>query len=256
MKKPVVMMGVGEMGGVFSRGLLKNGYPVYPLNRNTEDLEEFLSKSDWEAIFVSVGEKDLEGALKSIPDDCKDKLILLQNELLPSHWKMHNINEPTIISVWFEKKFPRDYKVIIPSVVYGPKAALVSDSLKCLNIPTKILKSSDELLGELIIKNLYILTTNIAGLEVGGNVGDLWANHQPLAAQVVDNILDIQFILAGQELDRQVLIKGMLEAFKGDPEHKCTGRSALNRLDRTIMCADQYGLAIEKLRKIKKNLKS
>jgi len=75
------------------------------------------------------------------------------------------------------------------------------------------------------------------------------AVHQPLAAQVADNILDIQFILAGQELDRQVLIKGCWKLSRG----KCTGRSALNRLDRVIMYADQYGLDVEKLREIKRS---
>ena len=33
MKKPVVMVGVGEMGGVFARGFLRHGHPVYPVTR-------------------------------------------------------------------------------------------------------------------------------------------------------------------------------------------------------------------------------
>lgn len=31
MKHPVVLIGVGEMGGVFGRGLLKLGHPVFPV---------------------------------------------------------------------------------------------------------------------------------------------------------------------------------------------------------------------------------
>ena len=36
MKDPVVLIGVGEMGGVFARGLLRAGHPLYPLNRGDD----------------------------------------------------------------------------------------------------------------------------------------------------------------------------------------------------------------------------
>ena len=35
MKPPVVIVGMGEMGGVFARGLLGAGHPVHPALRNT-----------------------------------------------------------------------------------------------------------------------------------------------------------------------------------------------------------------------------
>ena len=34
-KKPVVVIGLGEMGSVFARGLLRLGHPVYPAHRGT-----------------------------------------------------------------------------------------------------------------------------------------------------------------------------------------------------------------------------
>jgi len=36
----------------------------------------------------------------------------------------------------------------------------------------------NELLYELVRKNLYILTINIAGLKTGGTVGELWGKHR------------------------------------------------------------------------------
>ena len=36
MKSPVVLIGIGEMGGVFARGFLRAGYPVYPVTRQTD----------------------------------------------------------------------------------------------------------------------------------------------------------------------------------------------------------------------------
>ena len=34
MKKSVIVVGVGEIGSVFSRGFLRCGYPVVPVTRN------------------------------------------------------------------------------------------------------------------------------------------------------------------------------------------------------------------------------
>jgi len=36
MKKPIIIIGVGEMGGVFARAFLKEGHPVYPVSRQTD----------------------------------------------------------------------------------------------------------------------------------------------------------------------------------------------------------------------------
>ena len=33
MKRAIVIVGLGELGGVFARGFLRTGYPVYPLTR-------------------------------------------------------------------------------------------------------------------------------------------------------------------------------------------------------------------------------
>ena len=97
-------------------------------------------------------------------------------------------------------------------------------------------------------KNVYILTTNIAGLKTGGTVSQLWAQHEAFARQVANEVMDIQDALTGTKHDRDTLIAGMLEAFDGDPEHGCTGRSAPARLARAIRHADEFGLAVPTLR--------
>ena len=35
MNEPIVLVGIGEMGGVFARAFLRAGHPVYPVNRST-----------------------------------------------------------------------------------------------------------------------------------------------------------------------------------------------------------------------------
>lgn len=250
MKRPVICIGVGEMGGVFVRGLLRAGYPLIPVTRGM-DMNAVAGEVDNpQAVLVSVAEKDIDHVLEIVPEAWHDRLILLQNELLPRDWIRHGISNPTVISVWFEKKPGQDFKVLIPSPVFGPHAQLVADALSCLGIPTRILGSENELMQELVLKNVYILTTNIAGLETGGTVSELWQQHQKIARAVADEVMDIQAHLVQQPLDRDQLIKGMLTAFDGDPDHKCMGRSAPARLERALKVADDAGLAVMKLREI------
>lgn len=250
MKKFVILIGVGEMGSVFARGFLRVGYPVFPILRgmNLKDVAGEIPAPDW--VVVAVGEKDLQEVLKGIPKAWQDRLILLQNELLPRDWQAQRILNPTVISVWFEKKSGQDVKVIIPSPVFGPAADVLKTALGSLGIPCTVLDREADLLFELVLKNLYILTVNIAGLKVGGTVGELWEKHQPLAHGIAEDILDIQFKLTGQELDRRRLIEGMVRAFSGDMSHKCMGRSAQARLARAVGQADEFGLEVKNLRRI------
>jgi len=176
-------------------------------------------------------------------------VVLLQNELLPADWLRHGLT-PTVISVWFEKKKGQDSKVIMPSPVYGKHAQHVADALASIDISCQVLSSEDELLNELVIKNVYILTTNISGLAVGGNVGQLWQQHQALTTDVANDVIRLQEALTGKSLDNAVLINGMVDAFNGDTEHMCMGRSAPSRLQRALSLADECGLTLPHLQRI------
>jgi len=256
MQDPVIVIGTGEMGGVFTRGLLRLGHPIFPVNRQTnlEKISKAVPKP--RLVLVSVGENDLHSALENIPKEWYDHLGLLQNELLPGDWKQHGISNPTVISVWFEKKKGQDFKVLIPSPIYGPQATLLEKALATLEIPSWELDSPAELEHELVRKNVYILTTNIAGLITGGTVDDLWFKHEDLARQIANEVMDIQAWLVGHHLERERLIEGMVEGIKGDLEHKCMGRSAPARLARAIQHADQAGLKVPKLREIQAHMQN
>ena len=106
---------------------------------------------------------------------------------------------------------------------------------------------------ELLIKNVYILTTNISGLITRGNVDDLWNNHNELAREVANEVMDIQATLVGHDLDREKLIAGFKKGIDGDLQHMCMGRSAPARLQRALEIADKEGLAVPKLREIQKS---
>lgn len=250
MKQPVVVIGIGELGSVFARGLLRRGHPVYPITRDMDMAKEAKTIPDPALVLLAVAENDLHPALEQIPEPWRDKLCLLQNELLPRDWQAHALHDPTVIAVWFEKKKGQDVKVLLPSPIYGPHSAAIQAALAAADIPASTLATLDELLYELVRKNIYILTINIAGLITGGTVNELWHDHQTLAREIAEEIISIQEWLTDEELPRDRLIEGMLEAFAGDPEHKCLGRTALSRLQRALSHADETGLATPKLREI------
>lgn len=250
MESPIIVIGMGELGSVFARGFLKLGYPVQAITREMDINQVAEQHPTPTAVLVAVAEADIHQVLATVPSVWQNNLILLQNELLPKDWKAAVLQDPTVISVWFEKKKGMDSKVVLPSPIFGKHSKLVFDALAKLDLPSFIVDSEQELLYELIRKNLYILTTNIAGLEVGGNVEQLAENHADTLQAVAKDVLDIQDYLTSCSNDRQALMEGLLEAFNGDPEHGCMGRSAPKRLQRALKIADDAGLNVPKLREI------
>jgi len=240
---------MGEMGSVFARGFLRTGHPVFPVIRSMDMAAVANEIANPGLVLIAVAEADLHPVLQQVPVVWRDRLVLLQNELLPNDWQQYDL-EPTVVSVWFEKKKGMDSKVIIPSPVYGKHASDIAEALVSIDIATHVLQSSKELLFELVLKNVYILTTNIAGLQVGGNVGELWQSHRDVATAVAYEVIVLQQALTGQEFDSAALIDGMVKAFNGDLNHQCMGRSAPARLARALELAEKNGLQLETLKKI------
>ena len=244
----VVIVGLGQLGRVFAGGLLRAGHAVIPVNHG-DDMETVAAAHPApDLVLIAVGEADLHAVLDALPAGWRSRIGLIQNELLPRDWQAHRIADPTVISVWFEKKKGTDARPLIASPVAGPQAALLADALQTIDLPARVVERGGALLHELVRKNVYILTTNLAGLRTGGTVDALWREHQAFARQVAGEVMDIQDWLTGQTHDREALIAGMLEAFAGDPQHQCTGRSAPARLARALQHADAAGLAVPTLR--------
>jgi len=254
MFQQVVIVGIGEMGGVFARGFLRGGRPVVPVTRELRIDDVAMRTPDPALVLVAVSETDLASVLESLPGSWRERVALLQNELLPSHWTAHGIETPTIIVPWFEKKRGRDVRVLLATPVYGPRADLVRHALRAVHIPERALAIEGDVLFELVRKTLFILTTNIAGLVTRGTVGDLWENHRELAQEVLDETFAIQSSLAETDLPRERLYRSVRQAFDADPERKCTGRSAPERLGRALAHADKAGLATPKLREIARQI--
>lgn len=248
MSGPIVW-GLGELGGLFAHGFLRYGHTVVPVIRGDDPNEVSARHPDPYLVLIAVGEKDLQGVLHRVPKAWKGRIGLLQNELLPLDWQAHGIDRPTVASVWFEKKRTKPLNIVRPTTVAGPRAQLLVNTCGLLDLPAEEV-SEDRLLFELVTKNLYILTTNIAGLRVGGTVSALWRDHRALARDVASEVLALQAWRAGVELPNAALMEAMVEAFEGDPEHGCKGRSAPARLARALDHADTAGLPVPTLRAI------
>jgi len=259
MNDPVIIIGIGEIGGVLARGLLRTGHPVYPVTRAMPLADAHRRNPEPMAVILAVAEADLQNTLRDLPVAWRDKLVLLQNELLPRDWEPHGLTNPTIMSVWFEKKKGMDSKPLLPSPACGPHAGLVLRAMDEVGLPAREVADMDTMTWELVRKNVYILTTNIAGLAIahqgGGTVEDLWRDHEALAREVAHEVIDLQEWLTGQTFDRESLIQGMLEGFKGDPAHKCMGRSAPARLERALELAGQAGLKLTRMEQIQADTK-
>lgn len=250
MDKTVVMIGLGQLGRVFAGGLLRTGHTVVPVNRQDSIAAVAARHPEPDLVMISVAENDLHPVLGGLPEAWKDAVGLLQNELLPRDWLAHGIDFPTVVSVWFEKKKGTDAKPLLSSPVHGPEARRLVDALASIDLPAHTLPDAESLAWELVRKNLYILTTNIAGLETGGTVGDLWARHRGLAEAVAGDVLDVQDWLTGRVHARPPLLAGLVEAIQADLNHGCAGRTAPARLSRALHHADAAGLPVPTLREI------
>lgn len=254
MKQAIVIIGIGELAGVFARGFLKCGHPVYPIKRGMNLAEECLQIPAPKLVLAAVQENELHSVLEQLPEAWQDKVALVQNELLPQDWQVHQIKNPTVTVVWFEKKKTMEVANILQSPSFGPNASLVSNALLAVDIPAPILKNEQDLLYELVRKTVYILTVNIAGLVNNCTVGELWGQHQALAREIAEEIILIQEFLTAKQLPQEKLINGMVEGIKDCPDRHCLGRSAESRLIRALKYAEEANLKTPKLVEIYKSL--
>lgn len=250
MQQPVVIVGLGQLGGVFAHGLLRAGRPVIPITRDHNVGRQQREIHDPSLVLVCVGEAQLAGILGDVPEPWLDRVGLVQNELLPRVWRRQGVQNPTVAVVWFEKKANTPIKPLLPTVVHGPVAGLLAAALDELHVPVRIVDEESELLHEMVAKNLYILTLNLAGLKTGGTAAALAGEHRELMNEVAGEVLDLQAALTGEELDRERLQRALLEAIKADPEHGCRGRTAPERLKRALKQGRSQGLELPTLQSL------
>lgn len=248
------VVGLGQLGGVFAHGLLRTGHTVVPVRRE-DDLATTLSGADPSLVLICVGEDELGTVLTAVPEPLRGRCVLVQNELLPDVWAPFEMT-PTVAVVWFEKKANTPVVPILSTPIAGPMTARVVDALRALDIPAHQV-SQDILLQEMVLKNLYIITANAAGLVLGGTTGALAEQHRARATAIALEVFAIQLARVTETLgeesaktlssSRDGLIDRLFDAFMADPQHGTKGRSAPVRLARALTHASTYGIAAPEL---------
>ncbi len=252
-----VVVGLGQIGSAFAHALLRAGHALVPVNRG-DDVSRVAAEVPAPAhVVVALGEAGLEAWLSACPAAWRASLVLVQNELLPPDWHRHGLEDPTVASVWFEKKANKKTTVLLPTPVAGPGAESLAAALDGVGYDAEAIPRA-ALTAALVTKNLYILTSNVAGLDAGGGtVGELWDTRRDATLAVARDVLALQRArLAGgpgtgaadaEALDEAARFAALERAFAADPAHGAMGRSAPARLARARAQAELLGVAVPML---------
>ena len=248
----VVVWGIGQLGAVFSHALLRSGRVVHPVTRDLS-IADITAPVNPEFLVLSVGEKDFASCISQLPAKCRDRTVLVQNDILPNDYS--ELSDPTVAVVWFEKKRNTAVKPILPTPIAGPHAGTLVHCLSMIGIPAQVI-SSDMLCEELVIKNLYIMTINIAGLDSGGSVGELFRDHADLVEAVAQESFSILEARANYPgvVDFDRCFARIKSAVEADLGHPCCGRSAPSRLQRALDHAAAFRIDTPTILEIHKRL--
>ncbi len=245
-------MGMGQLGALFAERASASGHEVVAIRRG-DAIDEKLAP---ERVIVTVGEDDLASGLASLPPAWKDRVVLVQNELVPEQWLAHGITRPTVAVVWFEKKKDELARVVLPTPIAGPWAAPLAAMLNDVGLEAHTI---DEALlpSALLDKNVYILVSNLAGLvaPIGTTTSALL--ELPLletTSRVFADVLAVESARISLPLDADTASAAMMRAFLADPDHVASGRSAPRRLVRTLERAERLGLAVDTLRQLSRGV--
>jgi hypothetical protein len=245
---PFVVIGMGQLGSLFSAGFLRLGHPIYPVLRgdSPSHLAQLIQP---QLVLAAVGEKALPGVLDSLPETWRPRVVLLSNELLPQTWRAHGIQSPTVISVQFEKKLGKPVAVDRPSPVFGPQAGIIIQALSELDIPSRPVDDMQSMTHELVLKNLYILTLNLAGMATGGGAAELLGQFRGLTDRVWNELFAVQQAMVESPLNQGQLKQETLDYLALAPG-RGAGRSASERLQRTLANARAQSIPVPTLEQI------
>lgn len=253
-----IVIGIGQLGVVFSEGLLRQGLRVLPVLRSTPS-------QNWESeaaelCVLAVGENDLAQVVANLPSHLRSSAVLMQNEMRPLTLRELGLEDATVCIIWFEKKPGKALSEIRPSVVTGPRARSVVALLERVGVRSEVADGHAEVAHQLVLKNLYILGLNLFGLRANERArlrgesdqtqivaGDLIddAHFEALTSELIG--LEQAALVAANdrsELDSARLRQDLRHAIEADPSHLCAGRSAKARLERVRAFSAQLQHAV------------
>jgi ketopantoate reductase len=227
----VLLVGPGQLGRVIAGGLVACGVSVEPVVRGGP-----IAPTDaHDLVLVAVGEGDLDAVLAAMPETHRERVVLLQNELVPESWSSHAIVRPTVLVVWFEKKKGRAIQEVLETEIAGPHGPLFVRALAAMDVRARAI-DEPALAASLVVKNLYIVGANVLGLALGGTTGELVELHRARTERVLREVLAIELARLGSavSIDEDDVLARTFGAFQADPRHGTVGRTARERLARAL----------------------
>lgn len=244
----IAIVGAGQLGSLFASLLAARGAMVVVVRRG-ERVDPGLAL---DRVIVAVGEDDLDAVLASLGPAQRERVVLVQNELVPATWQAHGISDPTVVVVWLEKKGDRAPHVVLPSPIAGPWAETLARVMTDAGLPAEVIDRA-LLPAALLDKNVYILVSNLAGMvQPPGTTtaGLLELPALETTMRVLADVLAVESARLGVPIDADLASAALVRAFLADPAHVATGRSAPKRLGRTLARAERLGIDTPELREI------
>lgn len=243
-----LLIGPGQLGRAIGGGLLACGVSLDVALRDSH-IETW---SQYDFVMVAVGEKDFERAVRAVPAEARNKLVLLQNDLVPSSWRALDVTHPTVLVVWFEKKKGKPAQVVRTSDLAGPHSALFARAFEAIDMPARVIAEAD-CVRALVVKNLYILASNAMGLRLGGGTtGSLVAEHRAETTRLLRELCTLERarLNAAENalLEDEALLEETFAAFASDPQHGLVGRTAKERVEKALLRAREAGVSMATLR--------
>lgn len=243
-----LLIGPGQLGRAIGGGLLSCGVCLDVALRDSH-IETWYQ---YDFVMMAVGEKDFESAVLSVPREARNKLVLLQNDLVPSSWRALDVMHPTVLVVWFEKKKGKPAQVVRTSELAGPHAALFARAFESIDMPARVITEA-ECVRALVVKNLYILASNAMGLRLGGGTtGSLVGEHREETTRLLRELCALERTRLNADenalLEDAALLEETFAAFASDPQHGLLGRTAKERVERALMRAREAGVTVAMLR--------
>lgn len=248
----LLVFGVGQLGQLYAAGALRLGLRVWPLTRHMDAKATIASFPAGQPILLGVSEVAFSQALDAIPLARRQDVVLVQNELFPSQLSASGLDGATVLTVWLSKKKGRPIEVARTSSAYGPYASLFHRIHEALDLPSVTLRSLPELQVEIAAKYTFILTINALGMVENLCLGDWLDKDAERVARLINDARLLAEAHLSAEVDATQIRSVVMEAMEGLRDYPAKGRSAAARLDKALLDAANFSLALPALTDIAK----
>lgn len=242
-----VVIGVGNLGRLYAGGLLRAGYSLAPIRRETDPAPVLLAHPPGTPLLCAVGEADLAAVIDAVPVDRRCDLLCLQNELFPADLDALGAPDAGLAVAWTLAK--PGFPVIVGrrAAASGAAAPAFARACEALGHPCVL---SDDPGWEAATKYAFIVAVNALGLCESTTL-ERWVTADRQQVEVVVRESCALALARIGESDRiDDALSEVWEGIHGFGPLPCRGRSSRSRVARALERARELGTPTPHLRSI------